>query len=1113
MNIQDFVALYQKDNLVNILVNYLKNKTKHIFAKGLAGSLDAVVFAAAYQLLKKEKNTDNFVFILHDADEANYFQNDLQNLLPDENIQLFPASYKRPYQFEAVENANVLQRAEVLNLINQTINKNNQNFIVITYPEALGEKVINKKSLLDNTFVIKKGEKITIDFITEILTSYEFEKTDFVYEAGQFSQRGGILDVYSFATELPYRIEFFGDEIESIRSFEPISQLSIDNLNFATLIPNVHNRLTQATRESFWTFIPKNTIIALKDFKGVGEYLDKYFNKVQIYFESIFEKIVDKPEFLFENKESFYQNIQDFSTLHFGISFPKIKAEEVIFSSSPQPSFKKDFTLIVENLQENQNKNFINIIASNSLKQINRLQNIFEEIDIHLQYQMLPIDFREGFIDNESKIICYTEHQLFERYHRYKTKEKYSESKALTIKELHSLQPGDYVTHIDFGIARFAGLEKREIDGKIQEAVRLVYRDNDLLYVNVHSLHKITKYSGKENAPPTISKLGSQEWDNKKKKVKKKVMDIAEDLIKIYAQRKASKGFAFSPDNYLQYELESSFLYEETPDQAKAITEVKTDMEAAYPMDRLVCGDVGFGKTEVAIRAAFKAVCESKQVAVLVPTTILAMQHFRTFSERLSKLPCKVDYVSRFRSNNEIKIIKEKLAKGEVDILIGTHKIVSKDFKFKDLGLLIIDEEQKFGVKTKDKLKEVKPDVDILTLTATPIPRTLHFSLMNARDLSIIATPPPNRQPVTTEVHTFNEEIIRDAISREIKRGGQVFFVHNRVNDIYAIGNLILKLVPYARIGVAHGQMEGKLLEKIMLKFIDGEYDILLATNIIEAGLDIPNANTIIINQAHTFGLADLHQMRGRVGRSNRKAFCYLLAPSTTLLAQDTRKRLTALTEFSDLGDGFKVAMRDLDIRGAGNMLGAEQSGFINDLGFETYHKILDEAIKELKQTQFKDLFAHEFKIETLTNDCNIETDLELLIPDNYVANISERLSLYTKLDEIKDEETLQKFKNELRDRFGYLPQSVQDLIETVHLRWLGEKIGFARLNITKKFLRGWFVEKSDYYQSDKFVKVIEFVQKNPKLATLKQIKGKPLLVAENIKDVATAKRLLEKMI
>ncbi|TAE73600.1 MAG: transcription-repair coupling factor [Bacteroidetes bacterium] len=1119
MKITELLSIYQNESLVNILTHQIEKKQPHLFVKNIIGSFDAVIFAAVYQNIK-EKNPiilDNFVFVMNDLDEANYFQNDLQNLLPQENIQIFPASYKRPYQFEAIENASVLQRGEVLNTINQTINKNNKNFIVITYPEALGEKVINKKSLLDNTFVLKKGEKFSIDFIVDILKGYEFEKNDFVYEAGQFAQRGGILDIYSFSAELPYRIEFFGDEIESIRSFEPISQLSVDNLNFATLIPNVHNKLTQASRESFWTFIPKNTSVFFKDYQGIGDYLEKYFNKVQIYFEMLIDKsntqIVDSPDLLFETKEVFYKEIQNFSCVHFGVTFPKVKAEEVIFSSSRQPSFRKDFNLIVENLQQNQNKDFTNIITSDSAKQINRLESIFEEIDRNLKYLMLPIDLREGFIDNENKIVCYTEHQLFERYHRYKSKEKYSKSKALTIKELHSLQAGDYVTHIDFGIARFAGLEKREIDGKIQEAVRLVYRDNDLLYVNVHSLHKITKYSGKDNAPPSISKLGSLEWENKKKKVKKQVMDIAEDLIKIYAERKASRGFAFSPDNYLQYELESSFLYEETPDQAKAIADVKADMEAQNPMDRLVCGDVGFGKTEVAIRAAFKAVCESKQVAVLVPTTILAMQHFRTFSERLAKLPCKVDYVSRFRSDAQIKESKEKLAKGEIDIIIGTHKIAGKDFKFKDLGLLIIDEEQKFGVKTKDKLKEVKPDVDVLTLTATPIPRTLHFSLMNARDLSIIATPPPNRQPVTTEVHGFNEEIIRDAISREIRRGGQVFFVHNRVNDIDSIANLILKLVPDARICVGHGQMEGKLLEKVMLKFIDGEYDILVATNIIESGLDIPNANTIIINQAHTFGLADLHQMRGRVGRSNRKAFCYLLAPSTTLLTPETRKRLTVLTEFTDLGDGFKVAMRDLDIRGAGNMLGAEQSGFINDLGFETYHKILDESVKELKQTQFKDLFAHELKQDIITNNCNIETDLELLIPDNYVLNISERLSLYTKLDEIKDEENLKKFKQELIDRFGALPQSVKDLIETVHLRWLGEKIGFARLSLKKHFLRGWFLDKPEYFKSDRFGKVIEVLQKNRQFGTLKQVKDKPLFVAENIKNIEMAKKLLSEMI
>lgn len=1108
MKVQDFLQLYQNDSLVQTLFEYQKTPAHKIHLKGMAGSTDSVLLAATFALAQKESALKNqtYVCILRDRDEAAYFANDLQNLLPAFEVALFPTSYKRPYEFEEVENANVLMRAEVLNKINQK----NDSLLIATYPEALSEKVVNKQSLLANTFSAKVGEEVDLDFLAEVLVSYDFQKVDFVYEAGQFAIRGGIVDIYSFAHELPYRLELFGNEIESIRIFEPDSQLSVKEAKHISIVPNVHNRLEREVRESFLDFIPSASRIWLKDVSLTLDLIDASLQKVQDSFQEILQKtghgtLVSKPEELFETKANFLKSLETFTCIEFGNIF-YFKANETLnYQTKPQPSFNKNFEMLTEDLRENQGQQFLILIVSESYRQIERLRSIFFEIDPLLKVEALVIGLREGFIDKHLNLLCYTDHQIFERFYRYKIKQSRSKSKALTLKELKNLQPGDYVTHIDYGVGRFTGLEKKEVNGKSQDVIRLVYRDNDLLYVNVHSLHKIAKYSGKEAAPPSISKLGSSEWDTKKKKVKRKVQDIAKELIKLYAKRKQASGFAYSADSYLQAELETSFLYEDTPDQAKATQDVKADMEVPSPMDRLICGDVGFGKTEIAIRAAFKAVTDGKQVAVLVPTTVLAMQHYRTFANRLQNLPCKVAYINRFKSTTQIKSTLKELSEGKVDILIGTHRIVNKDVKFKDLGLLVIDEEQKFGVKTKDKLKEMRVNVDVLTLTATPIPRTLNFSLMGARDLSIIATPPPNRQPVNTEVHNFNENIIRDAISFELQRGGQVFFVHNRVGDIDAIGNLILRLVPDARIGVAHGQMDGTRLEKVMMKFIDGDYDILVSTNIIESGLDIPNANTIIINMAHSFGLSDLHQMRGRVGRSNRKAFCYLLTPSSSGLTSDSRKRLQTLEEFSDLGDGFKVAMRDMDIRGAGNILGSEQSGFISDLGFETYHKILDDAIQELKETEFKELFEKELTANTklINKECHIETDLETLLPEDYIENISERLSLYNELDNLKEEEELQKFQKSLLDRFGPLPPETEELLKTVRLRWLAREIGLEKLTIKNEKLKGYFISDNEqYFNSEQFGKVLTFMQQNPKLGRLKEHKGKPIMVFENIHTI-----------
>ncbi|MDN4165621.1 transcription-repair coupling factor [Cytophagales bacterium LB-30] len=1114
MKNSDLLSVYQGDSLIKAISESMRKQARaRVQLKGLKGSLDAVVAACLHQLGKEHQ-----WFVMHDKEEAYYFQYDLQNLLGHE-VLMFPSSYKKPYQFEETENANILMRAEVLNRIQSSYNKSG--LLIVSYPEALTEKVINKQSLTENTFSIKIGEKLDTNFLSELLISYEFEKAEFVYEAGQFAVRGGIIDIFSYANEKPYRLELFGNEVESIRTFDPQTQLSVDQVEFISLVPNMQTKLLQEKRQSLLEFIPDSSQFWFKDLGQVFDVLEEYFDKASANFNQILKasgntKVVLKPEEIFETPKSFQKGLEAFTTIEFGNRFHFRNTQQFSFETETQPSFNKNFELLKNHLDDYQQQGYSLVIASESAQQTERLRTIFAEIDPFLKFSDLNISLRNGFVDKQMKVLCYTDHQLFDRYYRYKIKEKHSKSKALTLKELKTLQPGDYVTHTDYGVGRFAGLELVDVGGKQQEAIRLVYRDDDLLYVSIHSLHKISKYSGKEGTPPPISKLGSPDWENKKKRVKKQVADIAKDLIMLYAKRKATQGFRFSADGFMQAELESSFIYEDTPDQAKATADVKADMEEPHPMDRLVCGDVGFGKTEVAIRAAFKAVNDGKQAAVLVPTTILAMQHYRTFSERLSNLPVKVAYINRFKSTKEIKDTLKQVKEGKVDILIGTHRIVNKDVEFKDLGLMIIDEEQKFGVKVKERLKEMRVNIDALTLTATPIPRTLQFSLMGARDLSIIATPPSNRQPVTTEIHTFNNEIIRDAVSNEINRGGQVFFVHNRISDIEEIANLILKLVPDARICIGHGQMDGEKLEKVMMKFIEGEYDVLVSTNIIESGLDIPNANTIMINRAHMFGLSDLHQMRGRVGRSNKKAYCYLLTPPTSALTVDSRKRLSALEEFSDLGDGFKVAMRDLDIRGAGNLLGAEQSGFITDIGFDMYHKLLDETIQELKETEFKDLFIRELSQTTkaLVVDCSIETDMEILIPENYVSNISERLNLYAKLDSIKNEEGLAKFTASLLDRFGPLPDTVLELIETVRLRWLAEKLGFEKVSLKRGNMKCYFVpaENERYYKSDVFGKVLAYVQKHSKICKMKEHKSRLILNIDEVESINRALQLLSEM-
>lgn len=1101
----ELIGLYADDSFIKLLAEPFSRKVssepKRLQIKGLSGSLDAVVASTIFKSVG-----GNHLYILTDRDEAAYFFNDLQNLLTRE-VLLFPMSYKKPYQYEEIENANVLMRAEVLNKLNPAPK---DGLLMVTYPEALSEKVINKRSLQANTLTIRVGEKLDTHFVSELLQTYEFEKTDFVYEAGQFSVRGGIIDVFSFASEFPFRIDLFGDEVESIRKFNPESQLSTDAVDFINVIPNIQTKLVQETRESFFDFLPEATTIWAKDVEFTLEIIEKNFEKAEQSFATVVGnsggiQIVSDPNALFETRRTFLNELKRYQTVEYGRKFYFKTEGRQQYHSKPQPSFNKDFKRLIDTMADLQSKGFTNVIAAESFKQLDRLRTIFEELDPFVKFQSMNVGLREGYIDDALKIACFTDHQIFDRYYKYRVQDKFSKSKALTLRELKTLQPGDYVTHVDYGIGRFAGLEKVDHGGNEQEAIRLIYRDNDILLVSIHSLHKIAKYSGREGGPPTMSKLGSQEWEQKKSRIRKQVKDIARELIALYAKRRTAPGYAYSRDSFLQAELESSFLYEDTPDQAKATNDVKDDMERPHPMDRLVCGDVGFGKTEIAIRAAFKAVTDNKQVAVLVPTTILAMQHFKTFSERMADFPVKIEYINRFRTAGQIKEILKGVSSGEIGILIGTHRIVNKDIKFKDLGLLVIDEEQKFGVKTKDRLKEMRVEVDVLTLTATPIPRTLHFSLMGARDLSVIATPPPNRQPVTTEVHAFNEAIIRDAVSTEVRRGGQVFFVHNRVNDIESIGNLIMRLVPEARIGVAHGQMDGERLERIMTRFIEGDYDVLISTNIIESGLDIPNANTILINNAHYFGLSDLHQMRGRVGRSNRKAFCYLLTPPPSVLTADARKRLQTLEDFSDLGEGFKIAMRDLDIRGAGNLLGAEQSGFVNDLGFEMYHKVLDEAVQELRESEFKDLFETKpGDLKLSLPDTVIETDLQVVIPEKYVSNISERLALYTRLDSLQNDNELQAFRQEVIDRFGPMPEEVENLIKMVNVRWKAEQLYLEKLTLKNNIMKGYFVSNGndEFFKSDQFGKVIEYIKRNPTKSSLKESKGRPIITHSDVYSV-----------
>ena len=1063
--LKTLAQLPQMQKLQTAIANNEKNNT----LTGLTGSALSFVISETF----KQTNVP-FLVVFNDKEEAAYHLNDLEQLIGEKDVLFYPGSYRRPYQIEEVDNANVLLRAEVLN----RINSRKKPALLITYPDALFEKVVTRKELDKNTLKIKIDDTISLDFLNEVLFEYKFKRVDFVTEPGEFSVRGGIVDVFSFSHDVPYRIEFFGDEVDSIRTFDVETQLSTEKVTKITIIPNVENKFLDESRESFLKYIASNTVLFSKNTDLLYDRLDSLFSKAEEAFTKLTGELKHTiPSELFINSDQLKKEFQDFSVVNI---LQKSQENTISFASKPQPSFNKKFDLLIENLNQNHANGYTNYVFCATEQQAKRFHDIFDEVEQDVQYQTVVFPLFQGFILDDIKVACYTDHQIFERYHKFHLKNGYAKKQAITLKELTKLEIGDYVTHIDHGVGKFGGLQKIDVEGKKQEAIKLAYGERDVLYVSIHSLYKISKFTGKDGKPPKIYKLGSGAWKKLKQKTKSRVKKIAFDLIKIYANRRLKKGFQYAPDSYLQHELEASFIYEDTPDQSKATEDIKLDMENERPMDRLICGDVGFGKTEVAIRAAFKAVDNGKQVAVLVPTTILAFQHQRTFAERLKDMPVTVDYVNRFRTVKEKKDTLERLESGKVDIIIGTHQLVNKNVKFKDLGLLIVDEEQKFGVAVKDKLKSIKENVDVLTLTATPIPRTLQFSLMAARDLSVINTAPPNRYPIDSQVVRFNEETIRDAVSYEIQRGGQVFFIHNRIENIKEVAGMIQRLVPDAKVGIGHGQMEGKKLETTMLSFMNGEFDVLVSTTIIESGLDVTNANTIFINNANNFGLSDLHQMRGRVGRSNKKAFCYFITPPYDAMSNDARKRIQALEQFTELGSGFNIAMKDLEIRGAGDILGGEQSGFINEIGFDAYQKILAETVEELKENEFKELYEEvEGKNKVFVKETQIDADFELLFPDDYVNNISERLNLYTQLNELKTEEELLTFETALVDRFGEIPSQVDDLLNSVRIKWIANSIGLEKIVLKQGKMIGYFIadQQSGFYQSPTFTKVLQFVQ------------------------------------
>lgn len=1073
--------------------------------KGLTGSSAALVVASLFKTLPRTN-----LVILPEKEDAAYFYNDLITLLGDKNIFFFPSTYKRSVVYEQTDPANIVLRTEVLNFLSSGKDQG----IIVTFPEALMEKVATLSTLRKNTFVIKVKERLSLEFLEELLQEYHFERVDFVYEPGQYAIRGSIADVFSYASDKPYRIDFFGEEVDSVRTFNPEDQLSDSTHEEVTIIPDTGRLTGNNTGQPFPELLPAGSLVWTNDETLIAGRADTVFDQaIQRERAGLLENVTGRVI----NGRTLLELLESHRIIETGRPGVRQNSEMITFRTEPQPAFGKNFELLSRQISANQEAGYRTIIVSESQPQIERLNEIFAEISPGLIYIPVLSGLHGGFTDHDIKIAVYTDHQIFDRYHKFRIKGYFSRKESITVRELTGLNPGDYVVHIDHGIGRFGGLEKIEVNGKLQEAIKLVYRDNDILYVPIHSLHRISKYKSGDGQEPRINKLGSGAWQRLRENTKKKVKDIARDLIKLYATRMASAGFAFSPDSYLQRELEASFIYEDTPDQLSTTIDVKSDMESLHPMDRLVCGDVGFGKTEIAIRAAFKAAADSKQTAVLVPTTVLAYQHYRTFRDRLKEFPCNVEYLTRHKKPAEQKTILQKLEKGEIDIIIGTHKLISDNVKFKDLGLLIIDEEQRFGVAAKEKLKKIKAGVDTLTLTATPIPRTLQFSLMGARDLSIINTAPPNRMPIITELHLFNEEIIKEGIEYEVSRSGQVFFIHNRIDTIEEIQLMIKRLCPKIRTAVVHGKLEGRAIENTMFGFISGDYDVLIATTIIESGLDIPNANTIFINEAHHFGLSELHQLRGRVGRSNRKAFCYLLAPPPESLTPEARRRLKAIEEFSELGSGFSIALQDIDIRGSGNLLGSEQSGFIADIGFETYQRILNEALYEIRESE--GLSAKEQpssspareKDAAFAKDCQIDTDFEIMFPDEYISNISERLRLYKELNEINSEEKLSEFEKRLTDRFGTLPPPAKSLLEIVRIRGAAMKSGIEKIILRNSTLIAYFISDpgSPFYRSPLFASIINRINQYPQRMRVKQKEFRLTLTVSDVKSVEDALGIL----
>ncbi|MBT9640994.1 MULTISPECIES: transcription-repair coupling factor [Parabacteroides] len=1112
MEVQDLLKQYAAHPQVAALNTLLKNKTsRNIFLKGLNGSGAAMIIASLFS-----KRRGSYVCVLNDLEDAGYFYHDLVQLTGGDGIYFFPSAYRRAIKYGHVDPANEILRTEVLS----TLQDPTAPFIIVTYPEALAEKVISREILKENTLKISVSERLDNMFVSDVLDEYGFEQVDYVYEPGQYAMRGSILDVFSFSYEFPYRIDFFGNEVETIRSFDVETQLSKEKLDSIYIVPEMTKG--NRTNSSLLDSLPSETLLASKDMAWVKERIGSIWNEEPITGDEESFANIEQLRAKLITGEDFLHAALGFCRLHFGTRPTGVADATLTFSMEAQPIYHKNFDLVSESFHKYLEDGYTLYILSDVEKQATRIRAIFEDRGDDIPFTSVNKTIHEGFADETLRVCLFTDHQLFDRFHKFNLKSDKARSGklSLSLKELNQFTTGDYIVHIDHGIGQFGGLVRTEVNGKMQEAIRLIYQNNDIIFVSIHSLHKLSKYKGKDSGePPKLSKLGTGAWEKMKERTKSKVKDIARDLILLYSKRKQEKGFAYSPDSFMQHELEASFIYEDTPDQMKATVDVKADMENDRPMDRLICGDVGFGKTEVAIRAAFKAVSDNKQVAVLVPTTVLAFQHYQTFSERLKDFPCRIEYISRARTAKEIRETLKDLKEGNINIIIGTHRIVGKDVTFKDLGLLIIDEEQKFGVSVKEKLRQLKANVDTLTMTATPIPRTLQFSLMGARDLSSITTPPPNRYPVQTEVERFNPDIIREAINFEMSRNGQVFFINNRIQNIYEMEALVKREVPDARIAVGHGQMEPEKLEKIILDFVNYEYDVLIATSIVESGIDVPNANTIIINNAQQFGLSDLHQLRGRVGRSNRKAFCYLLSPPLSSLTQEARRRLQAIENFSELGSGIHIAMQDLDIRGAGNMLGAEQSGFIADLGYETYQKILEEAVDELKAEEFADLYSNatENRPDTgseYVRETYIESDLELMFPPAYIPNDSERVSLYRELDKMEEERDILAFTERLKDRFGKVPKEGKELIRVVRLRRMAKMLGMEKVILKKGQMSIFLVTnpESPYYESEAFDKLLGFIQKHPRECTLREQNGKRSIVIKNVPMVEVACNYLDEI-